>query len=280
MSGANLQSDGIARLASIRAKAGVTLAFAHSREGITRLAHLQEFGGFRCKFPRPEHGCEAVTINTGGGMLGGDRYTFDIAAQAGATALISSQSAERIYRALGAATDVDLMLRVAAGATLHWLPQETILYSAANLSRRIEADIAADGCLLIVEAVIFGRQAMGEDVRAGTLKDTWRIHRAGALIYADNIKLDGDMHATLQETAVADGARAMATVLCVAPDAEDRRDAAREALGTPHGRAAVSAWNGMLVARFLSPDSATLRRDIVPLTEYLLRRPMPRVWGI
>ena len=133
---------------------------------------------------------------------------------------------------------------------------------------------------MIVESITFGREAHGEDVRAGTLSDNWRIRRAGQLVYADNIRLDGDMHTAMQDKAIADGARAGATVLYVSPDAEERRDIARDMLGEPKGRAALSAWNGMLVARLLSPNSATLRGDIVRLTEHLMRRPMPRVWGV
>lgn len=272
--------DASARLAPVRATAGVGLRFAAGADGTTRLAHLEEHGGFRAKFPHPEHGVEAVTINTGGGMLGGDRYRYDVEVAAGAHALVASQSAERVYRALGRPTTVDVALHVASGSTLHWAPQETILFSGANLSRRIDADVAADATLLIVEAVVYGRAAMGEDVRTGSLVDQWRIRRDGALVFADAVRFDGDMHASLQAKAVGGSARTTATVLYIGPDAEERCDPARDALGAPVGRAALSAWNGMLVGRFLAPDSATLRTDIIRLTEHLMRRPMPRVWGV
>ncbi len=286
MSGANSRFDAPTSpsLASVRATAGVAVAFARADTGVTRLAHLEETGGFRAKFPRPEHGCEAVTINTGGGMLGGDRYRFAVSAGCGASATVSSQSAERIYRALDAATDVSVKLKVSSGATLHWVPQETIVFSGAKIRRRIEADVAADGTLLIVEAVVFGRAAHGETVRAGAFHDAWRIRRVGTLVFAEAVGLQDDMHATLATPAVADGAGYAASLLYLAPDASDRRDGARELLGRPDGRAqsraAVSAWNGMLVGRFLAHDGASLRSDIAALTSYLMRRPMPRVWGV
>ena len=273
-------ADASARLAGIRATSGVSLGFAATADGVTRLAHLEESGGFRAKFPQPEHGVEAVTINTGGGMLGGDTYGFKIDVGPGATALIASQSAERIYRTLGPAATVDVSLRAAPGATLYWTPQETILFSGAKLSRRLDADIATDATLLIVEAFVFGRAAMGEDINIGALSDHWRIRRCGTLVFADAVRISGDIHSALQSRAIGAGARASATVLYLAPDAEERRDAARDALGEPAGRAALSAWNGMLVGRFLAPDSATLRADIICLTEHLMRRPMSRVWGV
>ncbi len=272
-------------LASIRATGGVAVRFnsidpIEGNQVGTRLVDLEERGGFRCKFPRGDIGTEAVFINTGGGMLGGDKYRFDVELGGDAHATVASQSAERVYRALDAPTEVVVALRVHQRASLAWLPQETILFDNARLSRRITAEVAADATLLMAEAIVFGRQAMGEDVHAGHCADQWRVCRDGKLVFAENLKLDGDMHATLQAAATGNGARACATVLYLAPDAEDRRDAARVALGESTGRAAVSAWNGLLIARFLAADASTMRTDLIRLVSFLARRPMPRVWGI
>jgi urease accessory protein len=279
MSVAASPSEPTSPLTALRASAGVSLAFARRGE-ITAVTDLEERGGFRAKFPRGDIGTEVVLINTGGGMLGGDRYRFDIAISEGASATVASQSAERIYRALDAApTETAVELRLGAGTSLAWLPQETILYNGARLKRSIDCDMAADASLLMCEAVVFGRAAMGETISVGALRDRWSIRRDGALIFAEALKIDDDMQTELAHAAIGNGARASATLLYVAPDAEERRDVAREALGQPSARAALSAWNGMLTARFLAPDSASLRADIVCVVTSLLRRPMPRVWN-
>jgi urease accessory protein len=244
------------------------------------ITDLEERGGYRAKFPRGDIGAEAVLINTGGGMLGGDRYRFAVQVSAGASATVASQSAERVYRALGASvTQTDVALEVGSGASLAWLPQETILFNGARLSRRISVEMTADASLLLCEAIVLGRAAMGETITAGTLHDRWSVHRAGRLVFAEANGMRGDLHAQLARTSIANGGRAIATLLFIAPDAEDRRDGARAALGLPQGRAALSAWNGMLVARFLAPDGAALRADLVRVVTSLSRRPMPRVWN-
>jgi urease accessory protein len=270
--------SGADALQSIRAIAGTAMTF-RCVDGVSRLADLEERGGFRVKFPKGDYGLEAVMINTGGGMLGGDQYHFAVTVGPQANVTIASQSAERVYRAVGAATDVVVSLSVASGAVLAWLPQETLLYSGARVTRRIEADVASDARLLLAEAIVFGRAASGETVTTGALGDRWQVRRDGALVFAEALRLDDDMHAALQSAAIGNGARAIATILYLAPDAVERRDAVREALGVPLGRAGVSAWNGFLVARFLADDSAILRHDMVRVIGALAGRTMPRVWG-
>ena len=79
-------------------------------------------------------------------------------------------------------------------------------------------------------------------------------------------------------TAVANGASAMATVVYICPDAEDRLEPAREALDATAALCALSAWNGMLVARLLSRDAQALRVALSRLISHLRAAPMPRVW--
>ena len=111
------------------------------------------------------------------------------------------------------------------------------------------------------------------------LRDAWRIRRDGRLVFADALRLDGDAAAILSGRATGGGASALATLLFVAPDAETRLDAARAALEGAPCEAGVSAWNGMLVARFVAADGQALRAGLVPLIETLRGRPMPRVWN-
>ena len=77
---------------------------------------------------------------------------------------------------------------------------------------------------------MLGRAAMGETVRNVTLRDSWRIRRAGRLVFADGLRIDGDSTSVLAGGATGGGAAALATLVLVAPDAEARLDAARAAL--------------------------------------------------
>ncbi len=222
---------------------------------------------------------EAVTLNTSGGVAGGDVLRTAVHLQHGATATIASQAAERFYRALPddqpATVWTDLALE--AGSALDWLPQEAILFDGCALDRRLSVDMAADARFLSVETLVFGRAAMGERVHTARIRDTIRVRRAGALILHDAIRLPERVNEALARPAIGGGARAVATLVLVAPDAAARLGALRAALDAHE--AGASAWNGMLLARILAPDAATLRQAVVAGLACLRDgRNLPRVW--
>ena len=134
---------------------------------------------------------EAVIVNTGGGMAGGDRFAIDLSLGAGASLIAGTAAAEKIYRSTGPDAEMDVTLDVGEGARLAWLPQETILFDRARLSRRIDVDLAESASLLMAEAVVFGRAAMGEAMEQGFFADRWRVRRGGKLVFADSARLDG-----------------------------------------------------------------------------------------
>ena len=249
----------------------------------TVLDGLRQMGCLKARFPRPERGAwtNAVSLNTAGGIAAGDRLTSAIAIGEGARATIAGQAAERCYRALqGAApATVRTEIRVAPGASMEWLPQETILFDRCALDRRLEIELASDAWFLGVEAIVFGRAAMGEQVGHANFRDTIRIRRDGRLLLHDAVRMQGEVAAKLARPAIGGGARAMATLLHVAPDAEMALEALRDALADAPGEWGASAWDGMLVARFLAADGASLRRAVMTGLQALRgERPLPRVW--
>lgn len=242
------------------------------------LASLHQAGSAKIRFSRSDDGVrEAVLINTAGGLTGGDRFRWDLTLQPGARLRAVTQACEKIYRSAGPSAEVEVALGLGRGSALEWLPQEMILFEGAALHRRFEVDLEPGARLLAAEAVILGRRAMGEDDVDVNLHDRWRVRRAGELIFADDVRLDGrnDRRAG---TALLGGAGAFASVLLVADDAEARAEAVRPLLGQAGG---VSAFDGKLFCRLLDEDGASLRRR---LTKVICRlrdgRAIPRLWTV
>ncbi len=262
--------------AANRANGHISLAVAASA-GRTRRTRVHEDGSLRVRFPNAgQQALEAVIVNTGGGMTGGDRFAIEIALEEDASLIAGTAAAEKIYRSTGPDAVMDVRFTVAAGARLVWLPQETILFDRARLARRIDVDLAAGASLLMVEAVVFGRSAMGEAVEEGYFSDRWRVKSAGKLVFAENARLDGAISAKLAQAAAAAGGLAIATVL-VAP-ADDAAIAAVRGLGGRlSGEVAISAWNGIAVARLCAKDGAALRNDLIAVLAALGQR-VPRLW--
>jgi urease accessory protein len=247
--------------------------------GFTRRAHVFEDGPLRVRVPgAPGREAEAVIVNTAGGIAGGDRLDIAITAGAGAALVVTSAAAEKVYRALGPAAEIGVRLNVEAGASLAWIPQETILFDRARLARSIDVTLATDARLLLAEAVVFGRTEMGEAVRAGAFTDRWRVGRDGRLIYAESIALEGAIAERLAAPAVAGGRVAAATVLVVPGD--DATVAAVRASGQDcMAEIGVSAWNGIALARLCAPDGAALRHDLALVLRTLRGAPLPRLWS-
>ena len=244
--------------------------------GVTRRTRVHEDGSLRVRFPNAAgEALEAVIVNTGGGMAGGDRFGVDIALGEGARLIAGSAAAEKIYRSNGPDAQMDVRLDIGAGAQLAWLPQETILFDGARLSRRIDVELAEGASLLLAEAVVFGRAAMGEAMIEGLFADRWRVRRAGRLVFADSARLDGDVAARLAAPASAAGGNAIASVL-IAPAGEETLAAVR-ALRQFTGEVGISAWNGIALARLCAKDGAALRHDLIALLA-ALGAAVPRLW--
>jgi urease accessory protein len=258
------------------AEARASFAKAGSRTGPARLF---ETGGLRWRFPRSTGPCEAVLVNTGGGVAGGDIYRVVIALGAGAEVEATTTAAEKIYRSGGAPAQIETRLTLEPLARLFWLPQETLMFDGAALDRTLSIDMAGDAELILAESLVFGRLAMGEARIVAHLRDSWRLRRDGKLVFADETRLD-HAGATLDRPASGSGARAVATLIGAAPDIAARLPDLRAALDASSDgvEAGASAFDGIVVARMVSASPARLRATLIASILALGRRRPPRLW--
>ncbi len=250
--------------------------------GVTRLAELYQDGCAKLRLPKVygPSSVEAVLLNTAGGLTGGDVYGTEAEAGPGAALTLTTQACERVYRATGqVAARVETRLAAGPGATLHWLPQETILFDGGRLDRSLDVDLDGDAAFLAVEALVLGRVASGEIVTGGTFTDSWRVRRDGKLIFADAARIAGDIDNVAVGPAVLAGNKAMATVVLAVARAEEKLAEARGVLD-PLATAGASALPGLLICRLVAPDDRALRARLVPLLNLLAGRGLPRVWHL
>ena len=169
-------------------------------------------------------------------------------------------------------------LRLAPGSRLDWLPQETILFDGCALDRSLLVEMAPDAAFTMVEALVFGRAAMGETLRAASLRDRVEVRRGGAAAFRDAVRLSGDVAAHLAGSAIADGARAVASLLHAAPGAAALLAPLRALLPSTAGASALA--DDLLFARVLAPDGRRLRATVAPAVEVLTGAPVPRSWTL
>ena len=248
-------------------------------EGRSVLADLRQAGAFKLVFPRNGKTVEAILVNTAGGITGGDRFFLEIDVAANSCISLTTQAAERAYRAQhGEVGHIRTTAKVADGGNLHWLPQELILYDRCALDRRLRIDLAANGQLLMVEPVIFGRTAMGEAITNAQFHDRIEVTRMGQPLYSDAMRLEGNFAASLARSATANGGVAMASGLYVAPDAEAVIDDVRRHLGDFGGASLLHP--DVLALRLVAADSHVLRTHLLPVLDQLSKSTLPVSWRL
>lgn len=262
---------------------GVGGIATQQRNGMTVLQTLYQDGCAKIRLPNTHSSAmEAVLINTAGGLTGGDHMRWSAQLAPGGRLTLTTQACERVYRSLGGPARVETRLTVDENAHLDWLPQETILFATSELDRRIDIDLARGASLTAVEAVLLGRDAMGEAALDARLRDNWRIRRDGRLVHAEATRLDGTL-GEREALSLLDGRRAFATIVHVAADAERcsaRLPRVRDLIANNQFMAA-SAQGERLVIRALAQTGLALRRLIVPiLAELSGTGTLPRLWHL
>ncbi len=251
---------------------------ARVRGGQTEIAELYQEGCAKIRLPHTHSDAlQAVLMNTAGGLTGGDHVRWSATAEAGAKLTLTTPACERVYRSLGSDAVVENRLVAAEGAHIDWLPQETILFEGSRLDRRLDVDLADGATLTAVEAVLLGREAMGEAARNARLRDNWRIRRNGRLLHAEATMLSGADRERDGNSLLA-GALAFATVLHVSPQAERQLDAVRALLPETGGASVIGE---RLTVRLIADSGLALRRALSPIIAQLSSAgALPRLWTL
>lgn len=244
----------------------------------TMLDRCHQSGSFKCLFPNTYGpSLDAVLLNTAGGITGGDRFDFSGHAAADTVLTLTTQACERAYKAQPAETGtVRNRLQIGSQARVNWLPQETILFNGSAISRQMTVEMQPDASLLMVEPLVFGRPAMGEQLTEIQFNDRIDIRRAGQPLLLDAMALTGDAQAHLAKPFVANGAGAMALIVLVAANAETHMSALQKILPATGGASLIA--DDILVIRLLSDDSFTLRQTLLPVLQLLNGAALPRCW--
>ena len=225
--------------------------------------------------------CQHIIVHPPGGIAGGDR--LDICASVGrdAWAQITSPGAAKWYRASAPAYQ-QLEVRVAAGATLEWLPQETIIFSAAQAELSTAIDLEGDARLFYWDVVALGRPASGERFDLGHFQARLDIRRDGRLLWHERQRITGG-DGLLDSPIGLDGQPVFATLLVTGEIDNDLLERCR---ALPHDvRGDLSQLPGLLVARCLAAEALLARGWLIELWK-LLRPALlgreavsPRIWS-
>jgi len=225
--------------------------------------------------------CQHIIVHPPGGIAGGDRLAISARVEADAWAQLTSPGAAKWYRATGPAYQI-LDLKVAAGATLEWLPQETIVFSAAQAELSTCIDLEGDARLFYWDMVALGRPASGERFDRGHFQSQLDIRRDGQLLWHERQRIQGG-DGLLDSPIGLDGQPVFATLLVSGEIDSELLERCRSVPTRVRGD--LTQLPGLLVARCLAGEALHARAWLIEL--WRLLRPAllgreavpPRIWN-
>ena len=253
------------------------------------LAHARHEGPLVVQRPFYPEGpgiCHLCILHPPGGIVPGDELHIDVAVEAGSAALVTTPAANKVYRSDGRTAAQTLVLSIAEGASLEWLPLETIVFDGArfDVDTRI---VLEDGARFVGwDVQCLGRPALRERFSTGRLRSRYELVRGGVPLYLDRFICDGGSDVL----AAGHGLREQPAfgAMVVAPAQPEWLDVVRKLLGAPSPIELCSATlleGGTLVCRYLGPSASRGRARFATIWEALrprfLGRPPspPRIWS-
>jgi urease accessory protein len=237
------------------------LAVEVRRAGGTSLLDVRHRGPLRVQkalYPEGEEIAHAIVVHPPGGIAGGDRLDLSLTVRENASLLATTPGATKWYRANGKTSAQNIAIDIARGATLEWLPQETIVYDGVEACNRIDVRLAEGARALGCEVTCFGRRLSGEQFMTGRFRQRLSISLEDECAWIDAFAISGH-DPMFASTAGWRGCVVGATIwvagfACDEDHAENLREPLRDApglwgLSVPHER--------VMVVRGLTPDTAS-----------------------
>ena len=135
-----------------------------------RLGQIGPLAVQRPFFPEGRDVCHVVLLHPPGGVVPGDSLDVELRVEPGAHTLVTTPAATKVYRSDGRSAEVHQTLHVSTGATLEWLPQETILFGGANARLHTQVELGMGAYFIGWDILCLGRPAAGENHFSGACR--------------------------------------------------------------------------------------------------------------
>ncbi len=235
-------------------------------------------------YPEGDAVCQNIIVHPPGGIVGGDALEVNVDAGPGAHAQLTTPGAAKCYRSGGDFARQRISLRAARGATIEWLPQETILFEAAKIDLELIIELADDALFMGWDVICLGRSASGERFERGTLRQRLTLMRDGTPVFVERAVLHGGAPMLASPVGL-HGNPVFGTFLATARDVTHAMLESCRNVNAVEGEAAVTRLPGVLIARYRGTSSGAARRYFAALWHVL--RPAlalrvaspPRIWN-
>lgn len=259
--------------------------------GRSRLGARRHVGPLRVQRPFYPEGDEVVHVyllHPPGGLVGGDQLEVRLCLRADAAALFTTPAAQKLYRSAGKESRQDSLLQLERGASLEWLPAETIVFDGALSQQRTRIEVGAGAACIAWDIGCLGRPASELYFSRGRFRQQFEIWRDGEPLVIERSAVDGGS-SLLREAFGYAGFTAYANLYALPFTAESTPElVARlraELAPVPGTQFAITALGAAVVVRVLGCGVEPVRKVLIAAWQRLrpgaLGRPAhaPRIWA-
>lgn len=159
----------------------------------TILGQTDHYGPLRVQRPFYPEGADLLhlyLLHPPGGLVGGDKLSIQLDAQANSKVLMTTPSAGKMYRNISGLKQSQMVdIKIADGASLEYLPQENIVFDGAYGQLNTEVEIQGSGLFMGWELTCLGRFESDEMFEAGELTQSLLIKHDGKPLFMDRLVL-------------------------------------------------------------------------------------------
>lgn len=268
-------------------KARLELGFAE-RQGRTVLERRLHRGPLvvqRPFFPEADGSSHVYVLHPPGGVVGGDSLELAVSLAGGARTLLTTPAATKIYRSAGNTSVLSQHFEVAPGASLEWLPQETIVYGGGRAKSTTRVELAGGARYAGWDIVCLGRPAAADSFALGHYEQRTELYREGRPLFVDRVLATGE--GSERAAPWGYGGRSVYGTLVFSDSSPALVGALREAaLPCEAGESfGVTRLSGVTICRFLGHGAERAKACLIRAWEtarpLLLEKPpcRPRIWA-
>jgi urease accessory protein len=232
-------------------------------------------------YPEPNI-CHTVILHSAGGMVGGDRLSYQIELAPTSQALITTAAAAKIYRSNGNVAQQQINISLGVHAYLEWLPQDTIIFDRAQYQQNLRVDLAAGATFCAWDIVRLGRSARQEIFTQGSWQNALEVWQEGQPLWIDRQQITGSQWSSLQAGA---GQPLLGILVWLGGRVSTEVVAQARLLAPPSETGwGVTVVAGGLVCRYRGSDRQAVQKWFVAVWDALRRQYRnrsacpPRVW--
>ncbi|MDQ0030748.1 urease accessory protein [Arthrobacter bambusae] len=208
-------------------------------------------------------------VNPGGAYLGADLYVVDVEVEAGASLLLTTQSATKIYRTPGSFAEQRMSIRLGEGAQLELAPDQLIAYREASYRQDTHVTVRPTSSFVMAEVITPGWSPDGVSFKYRELRLRNEIQVEGddgaVLLALDNLLIRPPL-ADVTGMGFMEGYSHLGSLVVVDPRVDQALADELNRLTAEYG-----AYSGLSLTRTLAGTTGMFLRSLSNSTEELNR---------